>query len=118
MAEVFGIQFEQRLVNPVLKDKFEMGDVYAGYVNPVFSKYYRLFIKELSPLKLNPPAIPLVTKDHQVIMATASYGKGRVFAVGDPWIYNEYVDGRKLPIQYQNFEAAQDWVKWLLKIRN
>ena len=47
-------------------------------------------------------------------MAVAKYGKGTVFAVGDPWFYNEYIDGRKIPAEYQNFTAAQELVKWLL----
>jgi unsaturated rhamnogalacturonyl hydrolase len=47
-------------------------------------------------------------------MATARYGKGTVFAVGDPWLYNEYLDGRKIPAEYQNFSAANELVKWLL----
>ncbi len=54
-------------------------------------------------------------KDGDVIIATAKYGKGTVFAVGDPWLYNEYVDGRKLPSEYENYKAAEDLVKWLLK---
>jgi unsaturated rhamnogalacturonyl hydrolase len=37
-----------------------------------------------------------------------------VFAVGDPWLYNEYTDGRKLPADYVNFKAAQELSKWLI----
>lgn len=48
-------------------------------------------------------------------MAVAKYGKGTVFALGDPWIYNEYLDGRKLPKDFDNYKAAEDWVKWLIK---
>jgi unsaturated rhamnogalacturonyl hydrolase len=47
-------------------------------------------------------------------MAVAKYGKGTVFAVGDPWLYNEYVDGRRLPLEYENFRAANDLARWLL----
>ena len=47
-------------------------------------------------------------------MATSKYGKGSVFAVGDPWLYNEYTDGRKLPVDFENFKAAQDLSRWLL----
>ena len=39
---------------------------------------------------------------------------GQVIAVGDPWLYNEYVDGRKLPVNFQNFEAMQQVVGWAL----
>jgi unsaturated rhamnogalacturonyl hydrolase len=38
---------------------------------------------------------------------------GTVFAVGDPWFYNEYVNGR-LPKGYENDKAANDVVKWLI----
>ena len=48
-------------------------------------------------------------------MATTKFGKGNVFAIGDPWIYNEYIDGRKLPAEYQNYKAATALVRWLIK---
>jgi unsaturated rhamnogalacturonyl hydrolase len=48
-------------------------------------------------------------------MAVAKYGKGTVFAVGDPWLYNEYTDGRKLPPEYDNFKAAQDLALWSIQ---
>jgi unsaturated rhamnogalacturonyl hydrolase len=44
----------------------------------------------------------------------SSYGKGTIIAVGDPWLYNEYVDGRKLPNVFENFEAAKNLAQWLL----
>jgi unsaturated rhamnogalacturonyl hydrolase len=60
------------------------------------------------------PAKALVSKNGEVIIAIAKYGKGTVFAVGDPWLYNEYVDGRKLPLEYPNHKAADQLAKWLL----
>ena len=48
-------------------------------------------------------------------MAVSKVGKGTVFAVGDPWLYNEYTDGRKLPAKYENYKAMEDLVQWLLK---
>jgi unsaturated rhamnogalacturonyl hydrolase len=29
-------------------------------------------------------------------------------------LYNEYVDGRKLPADFENYKAATDLVKWLI----
>ena len=46
-------------------------------------------------------------------MAVAKYGKGMVMAVGDPWVYNEYLNGR-LPADYENDKAADDVIKWLI----
>lgn len=41
-------------------------------------------------------------------MAIAKYGKGTVFAMTDPWLYNEYTDGLKLPPEYQNDQGGQE----------
>ena len=49
-----------------------------------------------------------------MIMAVAKFGRGTVFAVGDPWLYNEYVDGRKLPPEFDNGKAAKDLARWLI----
>jgi len=69
---------------------------------------------DYSMIFIQSPAKELGTKDKEGIVATAAYGKGKVLAVGDPWLYNEYVDGRKLPAEYENYKAAEDLVKWLL----
>jgi unsaturated rhamnogalacturonyl hydrolase len=47
-------------------------------------------------------------------MATAKYGKGTVFATVDPWLYNEYTDGRKLPAPYDNFAGGVELIRWVL----
>ena len=60
------------------------------------------------------PAQKTLQKDGNTIMTVTPYGKGTVFALGDPWLYNEYVDGRKLPAEYDNYMAATDLVQWLI----
>ena len=52
-------------------------------------------------------------KRGDLLMAFAEYGKGEVFAVTDPWLYNEYTDGRKLPADYDNFAAGKELVELL-----
>jgi len=49
------------------------------------------------------------------LMATAKYGAGTVFAVADPWIYNEYTDGKNLPPEYDNLAGAVELVRWLVQ---
>lgn len=115
LAGAFGIRFTDKSINMVKNDIFEQGEVIPGS-NPVFHSGLKMYLKELSVLEVKPPAITIVSKDGDPIIALASYGKGKVLAVGDPWLYNEYVDGRKLPAPpYQNYTAAEDLVKWLLK---
>jgi unsaturated rhamnogalacturonyl hydrolase len=113
LAEAFGISFTNESRNMVQHDEFETGVVMSGN-NAVFKGDYKMYLKEISTLALKAPAVPLIQKNGEVLLATARYGKGSVIAVGDPWLYNEYVDGRKLPPQYENYRAATDLVKWLL----
>jgi unsaturated rhamnogalacturonyl hydrolase len=48
-------------------------------------------------------------------MAVSKHGKGTVFVIGDPWLYNEYVDGRRLPSEFENFTAASDLARWAIE---
>ena len=100
----------------VKNDEYEQGVVSCPVrIMQFLRQPKKCYLKEVSVLKLKSPAKAVDTKDGDVIIATAKYGKGTVFAVGDPWLYNEYVDGRKLPAEYENYKAAEDLVKWLLK---
>lgn len=115
LAKVFGIEFNKNSVNHVEGNKFEQGKILPDAENPIFKTAKKLYLKELSTLKISAPAKALITNADGVIMATAKYGKGTVFAVGDPWLYNEYTDGRKLPADFQNFQAARDLSFWLIR---
>jgi unsaturated rhamnogalacturonyl hydrolase len=81
----------------------------------VFKNTGKIYIKELSPLSLASPAQSLLTDGGDIIFGVSKYGKGTVFAVGDPWLYNEYVDGRRIDTSFENFEAGKDLAGWLLK---
>ena len=72
-----------------------------------------MYIKDICTLKLSRKAKSAFTDKGEVIMATAKLGKGTVFAVGDPWFYNEYCNGRLTP-GFDNDKAAQDLAGWLL----
>ena len=91
LASAFGITFTDKSINMVKNDEYEKGVVFP---NNSFKTTYKMFLKELSVLNVKAPA-KAVTKEGDVIIATAQYGKGTVLAVGDPWLYNEYVDGRR-----------------------
>ncbi len=100
----------------VKNDNYPDGAVMIPANHPIFKMARKLFVKELSVLSLKSPAMASVSAAGDVIIATAKYGKGSVFVIGDPWLYNEYVDGRKVPIElgYDNFKASKDLAKWLL----
>jgi unsaturated rhamnogalacturonyl hydrolase len=116
LAKNFGVQFNKDSKGRVVGNKFEMGKAIVPAGNELFKTSQQLYIKEYSTLKLVAPAKPLLKdKDGNNMMAVAKLGKGAVFVIGDPWLYNEYVDGRKLPAEYDNFKAGQDLVNWVGK---
>jgi unsaturated rhamnogalacturonyl hydrolase len=117
LPEKFGIHFNKDGKNMVQGTNFQQGAVPIPANHSIFKNTRKAYIKELSTLKVSPPATSVLKKDGDDIIAVAKVGHGFVFAVGDPWIYNEYTDGRKLPEEYQNFQAAQDLVKWLLTVK-
>ncbi len=114
LANKFGINFSDKSINMVVGNELETGAVINNAANPVFKQTKKMYLKEISVLQVKPPATALIKKEENIIFATARYGRGSVFAVGDPWLYNEYTDGRKIPAVYENFSAANELVKWLL----
>jgi unsaturated rhamnogalacturonyl hydrolase len=115
LAQKFGITFNEDSRNRVKGNDFQTGAIAIPKDNAVFPNTTQIYIKEISTLQVNAPAQALIQDNGDTIIATAKYGKGTVFAIGDPWLYNEYTDGRKLPKEYENFTAANDLVHWLFK---
>jgi unsaturated rhamnogalacturonyl hydrolase len=115
LAGRFGVRFNKDSRNRVQGNDYAAGRVPVAKGHPVFKTARNLYLKEISTLSIEPPARPLLEDGGAVIMAVAKYGKGTVFALGDPWLYNEYVDGRKLPPEFDNFRAARDLAAWLLQ---
>ncbi|GAB3773896.1 hypothetical protein GCM10028818_15890 [Spirosoma horti] len=114
LAARFGMQFLPENRNMVQGTQWDQGQITIPADNGIFPKTRTVYIKELAPLSIKSPAKAVVTDGGDVIMGVASVGKGRVFAVGDPWLYNEYVDGRRIPAKFENFGAAKELASWLL----
>ena len=115
LADRFGLHFNNVLVHHVIGDDFGMGRIEDDQTGPPFFHPRLIYMKDTCSLKLSKGARPLLAWKGDVLMAEASYGRGTVVAVADPWLYNEYTDGRKLPPIYQNFEAGKEFVRWLLQ---
>lgn len=110
----FGIQYLDTSRNRVVGKDFAPGTFTALPGHPIFFGARKIYLKEISTLRLQDPARPLLVEGGDVIIAAAKYGKGLVFAVGDPWFYNEYMDHRKLPDEYDNARVAQNLVRWVM----
>jgi unsaturated rhamnogalacturonyl hydrolase len=111
----FGIKFKENSINHVQGALFDQGAVNIPAGNNVFKTAKKIYIKEISTFALTAPAKTVLTQSGEIAVAMAKYGKGTVLAVGDPWFYNEYIDGRKLPSDFDNFKAANDVVAWLVQ---
>jgi unsaturated rhamnogalacturonyl hydrolase len=115
LADKFGIHFNEDSYNRVQGNEYSTGKVEIPAGNAVLPNVKKIYQKEVASITLKSPAVAALKKDDLNIFAVAKIGKGTVFATGDPWLYNEYTDGRKLPLEYENFGAANDLVKWLIK---
>ncbi len=113
----FGIHDNEDSRNHVVTPHFETGAVMIQATDPIFKTAKKIYIKEISTFAVKPPAVASTVDNKDIIIATAKYGKGKVFIVGDPWFYNEYTDGRKLPADYDNLKAANDLIKWALTVK-
>jgi len=114
LAEKFGIRFTNESITMVKGHAFEMGAAFPVVGNPIIKTGTKIYVKEVSAMQLNLNAAAVATINDKVVAAYAKFGKGKVIAIGDPWLYNEYVDGRKLPIDFKNHEAMQQVVSWTL----
>ena len=115
LAQEFGIQFTMKNINFVKNDHFPDGIVLAEPNNEIFPGGSKFYVKELVTLNIKKGVTKVASKNGDIVMASTRHGKGKVFVIGDPWIYNEYVNGRKLPADFDNYRAMVDLVKWSLK---
>ncbi len=115
LSDQFGIHFNNVDRNKVDGNNFSMGEIDVTGGGALFHSPHKIFVKEICTITLSKKAVSLLTDKGDVLMATTKFGRGTVFAFTDPWLYNEYTDGRKLPPDYDNFAAGQELVRWLLQ---
>jgi len=110
----FGMSFDHVTLHPVIGTKYEMGSFTSFPNHPLFNGVSKIYLKEISSIKIWGPAKPVLTEGSKTFMAEAQVGKGFVFAIGDPWIYNEYMDHDVLPASFDNRKAAENLVGFLM----
>jgi unsaturated rhamnogalacturonyl hydrolase len=118
LADKFGMRFTNLILHP---EKFETGkprnfNSCASINLPdhlLFKGVSKMFLKEIASIECRNLARPILIEQGKVLMAEAKFGKGYVFAVGDPLFYNEYIDHFMLPSDFDNLKAAKNLVKLL-----
>ena len=106
--------FNHVTLHPVTGNNFEMGASMNLPDHPLFKGVKKIYIKEVSDINLTSPAKSILIENGKVLMAESKIGKGYVFAIGDPWIYNEYIDHDRLPVSFDNRRAAENLTDLLL----
>jgi unsaturated rhamnogalacturonyl hydrolase len=77
--------------------------------HPIFEGAQTFYAVDVAPLKIARPSVQAILSDNgEPIMALTSFGKGKVFALGDPWIYNEYIHSGS------NQKIAENLFRYLL----
>jgi hypothetical protein len=110
----FGMTFNHVTLHPVTGTNFDMGACTNLPDHPLFKGVTKIYIKEVSDINLSGTARAILTEKGKVLMAENKFGKGYVFAIGDPWIYNEYIDHDRLPESFENRKAAENLTDLLL----
>ena len=77
--------------------------------HPVFAADLEFYGVDLAPLEVNAAGAEILMSDNGVaLMAIVKHGKGSVFALGDPWLYNEYIGSS------DNRQIGQNLFRYLL----
>jgi unsaturated rhamnogalacturonyl hydrolase len=110
----FGMRFNHVTLHPVTGDNFEMGASTNLPDHQLFKGVKKIYLKEISDINISGTAKSILSEKGKVIIAENRFGKGYVFAIGDPWIYNEYIDHDRLPASFDNRKAAENLTDLLL----
>jgi unsaturated rhamnogalacturonyl hydrolase len=118
IADRFGMHFDPILRHHVIGDNYAAGKIAVDGAGPIFRHPHTLYMKDTCSLSLRAPATPLLVDRGEIVIAMARYGRGAAVAVVDPWLYNEYTDGRKkIPVN-DNYEAGVEFVRWIISLHN
>jgi unsaturated rhamnogalacturonyl hydrolase len=114
LMKEFGMTFNHVTLHPVTGTNFETGASTNLPDHPLFKGVTKIYLKEISDINITGTARAILTENGKVLIAENKFGKGYVFAIGDPWIYNEYIDHDRLPESFENRKAAENLTDLLL----
>ena len=115
LGAAFGFQFHPQTLNPVINREWDQAAEINLPSHPLFTGVNKIYMKEVGPITVSKNAKPVLKDGEAIFIAETQFGKGYVLAVGDPWLYNEYIDHWLLPESFENLKAANNLVDLLLK---
>ena len=115
LGDRFGIHFNPVLRNHVIGEDKGPGllTIPAG-TGGIFAAEHHTYMKDTCTITVSGAAKGVLVDQGDVMMAVSRYGHGVVYAVADPWLYNEYVDGRNIGPAIDTFASGMELVRWLV----
>ncbi len=107
LSSRFGIEFvETKYVDPQGASKITLRSEGA-----ILGKSLRAYFVDVAPLRISAKeSETLLSAGGTPVMSLVKHGKGSVVALGDPWIYNEYID------RADNRQMASNLLRHLLRV--
>jgi unsaturated rhamnogalacturonyl hydrolase len=106
LAARFGIEF----VETIYRDADGKSKLNLTSQSPVLGAGLTAYLVDVAPLKVSSKKSETLLSDGNTpIMALVRHGAGLVVALGDPWIYNEYINSK------DNHRMAENLFRFLLK---
>ena len=108
LAREFGIRFlETKYTDAAKSSKLT---IQVPPYHGVLTGGGAFYAVDVAPLEVTAPDAQILIPDGDAsIMALAPFGKGQVVALGDPWVYNEYIGSR------DNRRLAASLFRYLLR---
>lgn len=108
LARRFGLEFEERKH----ADAAGNAKLTLTTANPKwFTGGLKFYGVDLAPIKvMSQQSETLLTERDTAMMVLIAHGKGKVLALGDPWLYNEYL------YTLDNRQIAEELFRRLLNI--
>jgi hypothetical protein len=107
LAGRFGIRFNEDTRFGLDADPAKL-QMHSFPDHPFFQGVKKLHMRSICTLAVEPPARTVYAFQGDNIMAVCAHGKGTVFALGDPWGYNEYIGA------FDNRTGLANVFRWLL----
>ena len=108
LASRFGITFNQDVRFGLGADPKKL-QMHSFPDHPFFRGVEKLHMRSICTLKVQAPAEVVYRFQGDNIMALCRLGKGTVFALGDPWGYNEYIGF------FDNRKCLTNLFRWLIE---
>ena len=115
LAERFGIHFNEDSRNRVQGNNFEMGAFADLPSHPMFKDVNKIYLKEISTLKLSGDAKPILTDKGDVIIGYSKFGQRVRGCRGRPVVLQRILRQQEIAGSVRELQGSENLFRWLLQ---